>query len=65
LDREKFIIDLDSHCFADAVKEDYRGATRNKIKFPPAFFINYILFDGQATEETIRARIDSLLACRA
>ncbi|MGI9862858.1 thioredoxin domain-containing protein [Moorella naiadis] len=65
LDIEKFTQDLDNHRFANEVKEDFRGATRNKIKFPPAFFINYIFFDEPPTEETIRARIDSLLACLA
>lgn len=63
LDIEKFIADLDSHRFAEAVKEDFRGGTRNKIKFPPAFFVNYILFDGLPSEEAIRTRIDSLLVC--
>lgn len=65
LDMEKFIAVLDSHCFADAVKEDYRGATRNKIKSPPTLFINYILYDGLPTVEALRARIDNLLACLA
>lgn len=65
LDMEKFIAALDSHRFVDAVKEDYRGATRNKIKSPPTLFINYILYDGLPTGEALRARIDNLLACLA
>lgn len=65
LDIKKFIEDLNSQQIANAVREDFRGATRNKIKFPPALFINYILFDGSPTEEAIRSRIDSLLACLA
>ena len=63
LDLAKFADDLHSHHCREAVEEDFRGATRNRIKFPPALFINEILIDGSRTEETIRARIDSLLAC--
>ncbi|MGI9860380.1 thioredoxin domain-containing protein [Moorella naiadis] len=63
LDVEKFTADLETHRFEDAVKEDYRGATRNKIKSPPTLFINYILFDGPPTAKALRDRIDSLLAC--
>lgn len=63
LDVERFTHDLDNRRFKDAVNEDFKQAVRNKIKLPPALFINGIPFDGPRTQEAICARIDSLLAC--
>jgi peroxiredoxin len=65
LDVERFIEDLDGRCFRDAVNEDFKLAVANKIKLPPALFINSISFEGPRTREAICARIDSLLACTA
>jgi protein-disulfide isomerase len=63
LDIARFIYDLDSRHFSDAVNEDFKAAVRNKIKLPPALFINGIPLDGPRTKEAICTRIDSLLAC--
>ncbi len=63
LDVKRFVEDLDSRRFKDAVNEDFKQAVRNKIKLPPALFINDIPFEGPRTKDAICARIDSLLAC--
>lgn len=63
LDMVKFIADLDRHSFAEAVEEDFRGATGNRIKFPPTLFVNTILFDAPRTRENLCGRIDALLDC--
>ena len=63
LDVARFTAGLDHHRFADAVEEDLRGATGNRIKFPPTLFVNTILFDAPRTSENLRARIDILLGC--
>jgi peroxiredoxin/protein-disulfide isomerase len=63
LDVERFTDDLESQRFRDAVNEDFKAAVRNKIKLPPALFVNGIPLDGPRTKEAICARIDSLLAC--
>lgn len=63
LDVERFKDDLDSQRYRDAVNQDFKAAVRNKIKLPPALFINGIPLDGPRTEDAIHARIDALLAC--
>jgi peroxiredoxin len=63
LDVERFINDLASRRFKDAVNEDFKLAVRNKIKLPPALFINSLPLEGPRTEGVIRDRIESLLAC--
>lgn len=63
LDLERFGDDLDSRRFQDAVNADFKGAVRNKIKLPPALFINGIPLEGPRTQRAIQARIEELLAC--
>ncbi|GAB4547410.1 MAG: hypothetical protein Kow0063_42090 [Anaerolineae bacterium] len=65
LDVHRFTQDLDSHRFKDAVNEDFKAAVRNKIKLPPALFINRIPLEGPRSEAAIRARIEALLDCLA
>jgi predicted DsbA family dithiol-disulfide isomerase len=59
--QEMFDADLDSRRYKDAVNEDFKATVRNKIKLPPALFINGIPLDGPRTQEAIRARIEALL----
>lgn len=61
LDVQRFTADLDDRRYKDAVNEDFKAAVRNKIKLPPALFINGIPLDGPRTQEAIRARIEALL----
>jgi peroxiredoxin/protein-disulfide isomerase len=63
LDLERFTDGLDNRRFKDAVNEDFKVAVRNKIKLPPALFINGLPLGGARTKEVICAQIDSLLAC--
>lgn len=64
LDVERFVEDLDSRRYKDAVDEDFKAAVRNKIKLPPVLFINGIPLDGPRTQNAIRTRIDALLGSR-
>ncbi|WP_088187326.1 thioredoxin domain-containing protein [Desulfosporosinus sp. FKA] len=63
LDMDKFSSDLKSPEMESAVMDEYREATRHKIKSPPTLFVNYILFDSSHTLENLRNKIDGLLAC--
>ena len=63
LDLDRFLGDLDGHRYEGVVNEKFRLAVTEKVKFPPALFINRIPFEGPRTSEAICARIDSLLAC--
>jgi protein-disulfide isomerase len=63
LEVERFRGDLDSRRFRGAVNADFKQAVRNKIKLPPALFINGIPLEGPRTQQAIRARMDGLLAC--
>ena len=63
LDVGRFTDDLDNRRFKDAVNEDFKAAVRNKIKLPPALFINSLPLEGARTREVICARIESLLVC--
>jgi peroxiredoxin/protein-disulfide isomerase len=63
LDVAKFTEDLDSRRFSDAVNADFKQAVKNKIKLPPALFINGLFLEGPRTETAIRSQIDNLLAC--
>ena len=63
LDVERFTGDLDNHHFKDAVNADFKAAVRNKIKLPPALFVNSLPLEGAHTRKVICARIESLLAC--
>ncbi|WP_407308047.1 thioredoxin domain-containing protein [Desulfosporosinus sp. SB140] len=60
---DRFNLDVNSEDIENAVMDEYREATRHKIKSPPTLFINHILFDGSQTIETLRNKIDGLLAC--
>lgn len=62
LDVERFVQDLDSHRFAEAVNEDFKGAVQRGIKLPPALFVNNIPWEGARTAEAICAKIKSLLS---
>jgi peroxiredoxin len=63
LDVPRFVQDLDSRRFEAAVDAKFQSAVRDKVKFPPALFINRILLEGPRTREEICRRIDGLLAC--
>lgn len=63
IDREQLVLDLERHTFAHAVEHDFRLALADRVKFPPALFINRILFEGPHTREAICTRVNSLLAC--
>ncbi|MGQ9617220.1 MAG: thioredoxin domain-containing protein [Spirochaetota bacterium] len=63
LDVDKFIHDLKSGAYRESVDDDFKRAIKNKIKLPPALFINSILFEGPRTKETICTRIEELLSC--
>lgn len=65
LDVDRFGQDLDSDRFKDAVNEDFKLAVRNKIKLPPALFINRLPLEGPRNKEVICTMIDQLLACTA
>ncbi len=65
LDMQRFVQDLGSRRFENIVNEKFRSAVREKVKFPPALFINRILLEGPRTKAEICARIDGLLACHA
>jgi peroxiredoxin/protein-disulfide isomerase len=65
LDVEQFTRDLDDRRFKDAVNADFKAAVKNKIKLPPALFINRLPLEGPRTEAAIRATVDNLLACPA
>lgn len=60
---EQLALDLEMHTFQHAVEDDFRLALADRVKFPPALFVNRILFEGPRTREAICARINSLLAC--
>jgi len=61
LDVERFSDDLDNRRFREAVNEDFKQAVKNKIKLPPALFINQIPFEVPRTAEALKARIDCLV----
>lgn len=63
LDMDRFVADLDSRRFEGAVDEEFRLAVRDKVKFPPALFVNRIPFEGPRSRDAICARIETLLAC--
>jgi protein-disulfide isomerase len=63
LEVDRFTHDLDNRRFRDAVNEDFKLAVRNKIKRPPALFINSLPLEGSRSEGAICARIEKLLAC--
>lgn len=65
LDVEQFRQDLDSGRFRDAVNDDFKLAVRNKIKLPPALFINRLPLEGPRSKEAICSLVDQLLACTA
>jgi protein-disulfide isomerase len=63
LDVERFSFELKSGAHKDSVNYDFKRAIKNRIKLPPALFINRILFEGAIKKQTICARIDELLSC--
>jgi peroxiredoxin/protein-disulfide isomerase len=65
LDVQRFAQDLDSRRFETLVNEKCRSAVRDKVKFPPALFINRIPVEGARTKAELSGRIDRLLACSA
>jgi len=65
LDVEQFTQDLDNRRFKDAVNADFKQAVKNKIKLPPALFINGLPLDGPRSEAAILAQVDGLLSCIA
>jgi len=65
LDVERFVRDLDSRRFENVVNERFQAAVRDRVKFPPALFINRIPVEGARTKAEICGRIDRLLACTA
>ncbi len=63
LEMRRFVRDMDSRRFENIVNEKFRSAVRDKVRFPPALFLNRILLEGPRTQAEICARIDRLLAC--
>jgi protein-disulfide isomerase len=63
LDIERFAENLDHHRFSSVVDEQLTLAKANRIRFPPALFINGILYKGARTREALLAHTDSLLGC--
>jgi peroxiredoxin len=63
LEVDRFTHDLDNRRFRDAVNEDFKLAVRNKIKRPPALFINRLPFAESRSKRAICGRIENLLAC--
>ncbi len=63
LDMDRFLSDLDGRRFEGVVNEKFRLAVSDKVKLPPALFINRIPFEGPRSGDAICARIDSLLDC--
>jgi protein-disulfide isomerase len=61
MDARRFLDDLDSGRYEDAVGEDFRSAVASGVRLPPTLFVNGILFEGARTAEALRARVDSLL----
>jgi peroxiredoxin len=63
LDIGRFTEDLASGRHKEKVNEDFATATRNKIRLPPALFINGVFLEGPRTKDSLCAVIDGLLAC--
>ncbi|MDQ7096611.1 thioredoxin domain-containing protein [Desulfosporosinus sp. PR] len=63
LDPERFSADLTSPAVESAVMDEYREATKHKIKSPPTLFVNSILFDGAHTLENLGHKVAGLLSC--
>jgi peroxiredoxin len=63
LEVDRFTLDLDNRRFRDAVNEDFKLAVRNRIKRPPALFINSLPFEESRSKRAICARIEKLLDC--
>jgi protein-disulfide isomerase len=63
LDVGRFVQDLESRRFETLVNEKFQAAVRDRVKFPPALFINRIPVEGARSHAEICARIDRLLAC--
>lgn len=63
LDMQRFVHDLDSRRFENVVNEKFQLAVRNKVKFPPALFIDRIPLEGPRSKAEVCTRIDRLLAC--
>jgi peroxiredoxin/protein-disulfide isomerase len=64
LDVPRFVQDLDFRRFEEVVNEKFQSAVRDKVKFPPALFINRIPVEGARAKAEICGRIDRLLACK-
>lgn len=61
LDLARFTVELDNHVHEPAVAEDFKRAVAGGIKLPPALFINGVLYEGAATGQALRERIETLL----
>jgi peroxiredoxin/protein-disulfide isomerase len=64
LDVPRFAVDLDSRRFEGVVNAKFQSAVRDKVKFPPAVFINRIPVEAARTKAELCGRIDRLLACK-
>jgi protein-disulfide isomerase/peroxiredoxin len=61
LDVGRFTKELDQHCFADLVNEDFQNAVQRGIKLPPSLFINGIPWEGARSDDAISAKLAGLL----
>jgi len=61
LDARRFLDDLDSGRYEEAVNEDFRNAAASGVRLPPTLFVNGILVEGPRSAQALRARVDSLL----
>jgi protein-disulfide isomerase len=60
LDTARFAGDLETHAFAERVREDVRGGIRSGVNGTPTFFINGTRHDGPWDLETLtRAILDA------
>jgi protein-disulfide isomerase len=57
LDLARFRRDLETHTFADRVREDFRSGVRSGVNGTPTFFINGLRHDGAWDLETLTGAI--------
>lgn len=63
LDVDRFCAELDDGKYKENVNADFAAAQSNRVRLPPALFINGVLFEGPRTVESVAGAIDAILAC--
>lgn len=46
LDRQRFVEDLESHCFLPRIREDLSSGARSGVNGTPTFFVNGLRYEG-------------------